>query len=117
MLIKRTRLILAMSLIALGVTSIPLANAKGGGVSARGGSSFSASRSVSYSRPATSSYTRTTASRPTIIRPKPKAVSRPVSRPMTATKQKKKVEYDYYPLAECTRIIKPINGYRCIDND
>lgn len=113
MLLKRTRLILAMSLIALGFGSIPLANAKGGGVSARGGSSFSASRSASYSRPATSSYTRTTASRPTATRSKPVVASRPV----TTTKRKKKVEYDYYPLAECTRIIKPINGYRCIDND
>jgi hypothetical protein len=77
-------------------------------------SSVSVSRpSVSVSRPATSttrSYSRTTytASKPRVVS------TRSTS---TVEKKRKAVEYDYYALRDCERIIKPINGYRCIDRD
>lgn len=81
-------------------------------------SSVSSSRSsVSVSRPSVSttrSYSRPV-SKPTYQASKPRVV--PVRRTTALRRRNKPVEYDYYDLRDCDRIIKPINGYRCIDRD
>lgn len=73
--------------------------------------------SVSVSRPAVSasrSYSRPT-SKASYTASKPRVVSTRSTR--IVRKQNKAVEYDYYVLNDCQRIIKPVNGYRCIDRD
>lgn len=67
-------------------------------------SSFSSSRSYSRS-----------VSQPAYQASKPRVV--PARRTTALRKRNKPVEYDYYDLRDCDRIIKPINGYRCIDRD
>lgn len=73
--------------------------------------------SASVSRPAVSasrSYSRPT-SKASYTASKPRVVSTRSTK--VVRKQNKAVEYDYYALRDCERIIKPVNGYRCIDRD
>lgn len=99
-------LTLSLSFVAL-ACSTDLAQAKGASVS--GGRS-----SVPVSRPSVlRSYTKP-AVQSTKVRPSPVKAIRPTT---STTKRKSKVEYEYFELRDCTRIIKPINGYRCIDRD
>lgn len=97
-------LTLALSFVAL-ACSTELAQAKGASVSG-GRSSVSVSRpsvSRSYSKPAVQS---------TKVRQSPVIQST-----TTTTKRKERGEYEYFELRDCTRIVKPINGYRCFDRD
>lgn len=101
------KLKLAILVACMAVFAMPtLAQAKGASVSARASVSPSA-RSISS--PSRTSYTRTSTRSITSTKTPVKA--------STPVKRKSKVEYDYYAVADCTRIVKPINGYRCIDRD
>jgi hypothetical protein len=99
-----------MKLIKLALVSV-LAFPLCAPVSVYARSSVSVSRSsVSVSR----SYSRAT-SKASYTASKPRVVSTRSTR--TVKKQNKAVEYDYYALRDCERIIKPVNGYRCMDRD
>lgn len=94
--------------ISVLVCSAQFAHAKG--ASASGGrSSVSTSSARSVSRPATT----------TVYKPvqATKVRQSPVIQTSTPSKRKERGEYEYFELRDCTRIVKPINGYRCFDRD
>lgn len=105
MIAKSLKLAVLISGIIL--LSTPIAYAKGFSASV---SRSSISTTRSFSSSPTKSYSRTAVKSPAMPY-KASKVNKPIKR------KTKAVEYDYFPLRDCTRIREPVNGYRCIDRD
>jgi hypothetical protein len=84
-------------------------------VQAKGFSSSSRSVSVSSSR----SYSSSPSKSYSPVRSTRATKTRYVSPPKTSSTTRKSniAEYDYYALADCSRVFRPVNGYRCLDRD
>lgn len=101
---KLPRIILAIAVIA---SAYPVVHAKGASAGG-GGRSVSISSSRSYSSSPSRSYSSTRSTRPVT----PVYTSKP-----TSSRSKSSGEYEYFALADCKRVFRPINGYRCLDLD
>lgn len=101
---KLPHIILAITVIA---SAYPVVHAKGASAGG-GGRSVSISSSRSYSSSPSRSYSST-------------RLTRPITPVYTSTpknnRSKSSGEYEYFALADCKRVFRPINGYRCLDRN